>query len=425
MDTVIVMTHTKIDFDSRIRRQITILSKSFDVILCSQLGEEDKKNNLPKNITYLNYEYYVSSVGKKILEIYLNKEEEKIREVERLNQLLGLGINAHKAYETYRCDFTSLQRKVVLQLKDKVTTVKAILVNDVAMLPIALRLRNILIHDHSDIKLIGDMHELHFDYSSLEDEFSKNVRLWQADTYIPKCNVISTVGEWVAKAYSNRYRKVPVITIKNAAEYNDLEPTKNENTIKLVHVGVGQEARKIERMIECMEYLNKGYTLDLYLISNQREKNESYIEWLRQYIIERNLQDRIRILEPVDSEVLVKTINQYDIGIYYLEPIIKNQENCLPNKLFEFIQARLAVVTTPIPSMKEVIEEYDIGGASEEYTIESFVTRIEEVSQKLDYYKQNTNKAANCLSAEKEWGKMIRYIQSNTLVEGEYLKNYK
>ena len=50
--------------------------------------------------------------------------------------------------------------------------------------------------------------------------------------------------------------------------------------------------------------------------------------------------ERVRIVPPVLSHEVVSFIHQYDMGIFILEPINFNYTHALPNKLFEFVQAR-------------------------------------------------------------------------------------
>ena len=43
---------------------------------------------------------------------------------------------------------------------------------------------------------------------------------------------------------------------------------------------------------------------------------------------------RIKIKEPVEFDELVNSLNSYDIGLFYVEPLTDNLKYCLPNKLF-------------------------------------------------------------------------------------------
>ncbi|MBK7701065.1 MAG: hypothetical protein IPJ39_21260 [Saprospiraceae bacterium] len=64
---------------------------------------------------------------------------------------------------------------------------------------------------------------------------------------------------------------------------------------------------------------------------------------------------------------IVNFISKYDIGLYILEPTNFNNGMALPNKMFEFIQARLAIAIGPSPEMKSLVEEYNLGVVSADF----------------------------------------------------------
>ena len=70
------------------------------------------------------------------------------------------------------------------------------------------------------------------------------------------------------------------------------------------------------------------------------------------------------------------TINKYDMGVFLLPPINFNYENTLPNKLFDFIQARLGIAIGPTPEMAEIVNHYKIGLVSEHFTAASLASRL-------------------------------------------------
>ncbi len=106
--------------------------------------------------------------------------------------------------------------------------------------------------------------------------------------------------------------------------------------------------------------------------------------------------------DPVSMLEIVNTINQYDIGITFYPPVNFNIKNALPNKFFEYIQARLMVLSGPSPSLVEYINKYNIGAVTEDFTKESLIDTLNGLSlEAIDKYKKNTEKAAIELSSEK------------------------
>lgn len=84
MENVIILTHTQIEYDSRIRRQIRTLSKKYNIILCCKKGNGENLKFLPENIKYFFYEEIVSQLGKKFLEVFIDRDPEKIELCKRV-----------------------------------------------------------------------------------------------------------------------------------------------------------------------------------------------------------------------------------------------------------------------------------------------------------------------------------------------------
>ena len=132
-----------------------------------------------------------------------------------------------------------------------------------------------------------------------------------------------------------------------------------------------------------MAFLPENYTLDLMLMPD----DTYYLK-----LIELAKQNpRIRFLPVVPTTEIIPFLNSYDIGLFLLPPTNFNYLNALPNKLFEFIQARLAIVVSPNPEMKQLVKTYTIGEVSEDYTPQAFAKAIQLITpEKLIYYKENT-----------------------------------
>ncbi len=92
--------------------------------------------------------------------------------------------------------------------------------------------------------------------------------------------------------------------------------------------------------------------------------------------------------------------------------MIANHKYVLPNKLFEYIQAKLAVVVTPIEAMESLVRQYDVGHTPADYELESFAKSVEQVAGKLEHYKYNALAASKELHAEGEWEKLLTYLET-------------
>ena len=217
-------------------------------------------------------------------------------------------------------------------------------------------------------------------------------------------DLMFAVNETIGQRYKNEFA-ISFVEIVNAPDYEEqLNPVKTGSIIKIVHHGVALANRKIELMIEAV--LKSTITCELHLILMPTER--AYFEGLK---IKYGSEKRIIFSNPVEVKQISKYLNQFDIGLFYLEPVNYNWKHALPNKLFEFVQARLAVIVSPNPEMKKMVEKYNLGWVTNDFTSESLINTIDAVSnQKINEFKNNSDKSAQELSSIKTKQLMLESV---------------
>ena len=162
----------------------------------------------------------------------------------------------------------------------------------------------------------------------------------------------------------------------------------NKKPIRLVHQGYANPSRRIEQMIDAAAGFEGEFEFHFYLKSSSR--NNDYLNKLKELARKNN---NVFVHDPVPIDNLVATISVFDAGIYLLPPASKNQEFLLPNKLFEFVQARLYCIVGPSKGFCEIVKEYEIGDVANSFSVDDFrqairgLTRqkITESTTKLDF----------------------------------------
>jgi hypothetical protein len=281
-----------------------------------------------------------------------------------------------------------------------------IIANDIEALPLAFDI-------DANAKVLFDAHEYaprHFEDKLSWRIFFQPFNLSLCKKYIPKVKAMTTVGTGLANEYHKHFSVDPVI-ITNATAYHEIvsSPMK-PNTIRMIHHGGATVSRKLELMIELMRHLEERFTLDLMLIVPElaSSKTKNYINRLR------TLADgdpRIRFLPPVKSLDIVAFINRYDMGLFLLPPVNFNYANTLPNKLFDFIQARLGVAIGPTPEMAEIVNSYKIGVVSKDFSPESLAFELNKLSSSdVEQFKLNASRPARERSAEANKIKLLELV---------------
>lgn len=264
-----------------------------------------------------------------------------------------------------------------------------VIANDINTLPLALKIS-------MNRPVFLDSHE--YTPKEFEDRF-----LWRllftkyyeyiCKKYLSKVSAMSTVCQGIANEYQKNFSVEPIVVL-NAPEYKELSPAKVEkNTIRLIHHGAAITSRKIELMIEMLQYLDSRFTLDLMLVDN----SPGYLSALKK-IAHNN--PRVRFREPVAMKFISTEINNYDIGIFLLPPVNLNYKFALPNKFFEFIQARLAIAIGPSEEMASIVTQYGIGVISNDFSPKHMAMALNDLSsEQIANMKNASAKAARELNA--------------------------
>lgn len=284
------------------------------------------------------------------------------------------------------------------ELTDKLTdTFDLIIANDVESLPLAFSFQG-------KPAVLFDAHEYaprHFENKLSWRIFFQGFNTYLCKKYIPKVAAMTTVSYGLANEYKRVFGTKPVV-ISNAALYHDLQPQPTrEDKIRLVHHGVATPNRHLERMIEMFEYLDERFELDMYLLgaASASSHTKKYPQRLRELASKHT---SIKILPPIKSEEIVRTIHQYDMGVFLIPPVNFNYANTLPNKLFDFIQARLAIAIGPTPDMKRIVDQYKLGVISDDFSARNLAEKLNRLTKSdLDKFKRATTIAAQELNAEK------------------------
>lgn len=212
--------------------------------------------------------------------------------------------------------------------------------------------------------------------------------------YLPRAAAVTSVSSGLAALYTERFG-VKTEVVRNAAGFKDLKPSKvDADSVKLVHSGTADPERNILDLIEATETLGERFSLDLYLL----EVPGGHLAEIKNRA---RLADRVAVHDPVAPADLPRILNQYDLGVFLYPIKTLSHLYSLPNKFFDFVQARLGLVFSPAPETDDQIRKYKLGIVAPGTRAADLVQVLSSItSNEIESFKIAADKAAHALSFE-------------------------
>jgi glycosyltransferase involved in cell wall biosynthesis len=264
------------------------------------------------------------------------------------------------------------------------------------------------------LKLIYDTHELFTEVPELENnKFAKNTWLRIERFIFPKLQYIVTVNESIAKIYKTIYGK-SILVIRNVPEkYENRIPLSKsklglpEGKFILIMQGSGLNVdRGIEEAVLSMQFIDNAL---LILVGSG-----DVIPKVKELVAKNQLSEKVMFFDKRPYLEMMQLTSNAHIGLTLDKPLSDNYKFSLPNKLFDYIQAGIPVLSSQLVELKKIIDNYEIGCFVENISPEEIARKINfliENPDKLNQYKSNCVRAAEIENWENEKMKLIRFVK--------------
>jgi len=267
------------------------------------------------------------------------------------------------------------------------------------IIPIAIKLKPNVIHVHDTVvllpgvilkkingaKLIYDAHELESDRNGLNKITGYLVRCFEKVVwkYIDGIIIVSpSIKFW----YNNNmgYKKSEVIY--NSPVINNGK-VKNKNYLR--------EKYNIERKAKIFIYvgiLEKGRGIDLIIEAFKNSLIKSHIVFMGYGVYYEKLVEtskefkNIHVHPAVIHSEVVEIIRTADFGVCLVENVSLSDYFCLPNKLFEYFFAKVPVLASNFPDIKQFVTNNKCGILCE-VNLESVLSKISEIENNTYEYE--------------------------------------
>ncbi|MBN1791096.1 MAG: glycosyltransferase [Bacteroidales bacterium] len=237
-------------------------------------------------------------------------------------------------------------------------------------------------------------------------------RIWEAveALILPHLKYSYTVSASVAGEYHRKYgismqviRNLPFRTENPQPQFS----LKKNNESLIIYQGSLNMGRGLETMIRAMQHIENAV---LYIVGKGDIENR-----LKELTRSLALDEKICFTGLVPASELSHYTLQADLGISLEEKLGLNYYYALPNKLFDYIQARIPVLVTDLPEMKAVVQHYRIGkviSTHDPYELSLIITEMLADHVRQQTWKSNLEAAARELCWEKEEGVLLDLFRS-------------
>jgi len=275
-------------------------------------------------------------------------------------------------------------------------------------------LPNFLVSKLKSIPVVYDSHEYFTETPELVNRrFVQNIWKKIEQMVFPHLRDVITVNESIAGLFSVKYGK-PVHVVRNIPPTPELDNLKTRVQLGLPEVkpiillqGAGINIQRgAEELVKAMHYIEGIFLLII--------GSGDVIDDLKKMRIDLNLEDKISFLPKMPFTELIYFTANANLGLTLDKDTNINYRYSLPNKIFDYINAGVPVLASPLTEIKKIIDQYQVGETIESHEPLLLAKKIEAMlanKEQLAVYRQNCRIAAQTLNWENEQKKLIEVLQ--------------
>lgn len=260
-------------------------------------------------------------------------------------------------------------------------------------------LPNYLVSKKLRIPLVFDSHEIFTEMPSVNGRFTQKIWRKLESCLVPKLKYMMTASESYADWFHKRYEIQRPFVVQNFPKHTPNPQNYQENNAPkiILYQGVINPSRGLDKMISAMINIPGA---ELWIAGDGPKKTE--YQNLSKSL---NLQNKVKFLGKLSPQKLRALTPKADLGLSIEENNGLSYYYSMPNKISDYIQARIPVIVSDYPEMRKVVDHFHAGEKISEYS--ELPEKVLSVLEKgKGFYESYLNHAAQELCWEKEEQKL-------------------
>ncbi|MFN3306097.1 MAG: glycosyltransferase [Candidatus Kapaibacteriota bacterium] len=280
--------------------------------------------------------------------------------------------------------------------------------SDVYSLPVGVKFKK-----RYNSALIYDSREIYSSLASLKNHPLKQFLLKHFEAhYVEYVDKIIVTGELDKDFLLTKFPSKHITVIKNfPRRANQIKTFDIKNMLGIandaiiaIYQGVLIGGRGVEISLRSLLYDNKIHLV----IAGGGPLEDRFKSLAKEIAVDK----RTHFIGSIPYSELINYTAACDIGLCLIEPISLSYELALPNKLFEYIQAKIPIVATKLTAIEKIFDQHDVGLLVQpNISARELAKVIRFVVENSDKYKQNLEKASGVFVWENQESKIKDLLQ--------------
>jgi glycosyltransferase involved in cell wall biosynthesis len=263
------------------------------------------------------------------------------------------------------------------------------------------------------VPLVYDAHEVYHEEKTLTPQLRRKL-LRLEKRYVPQTSLFITVNKGIADFFQKLHNKRPIVLMNCADRFKNFDrkicrkqlvekaDISTEAQI-ILYQGWFSAERNLETLIKAFAQLPPNVYFCIIGYGD-------YEKHLKTLVTENKLDDKVRFLGRIEPEDILTLTAGADIGVIPYLPVDINHKFCSPNKLFEYVQANVPIVTHQLPFMEWMEQKYGILTTGDFSSVDSSTKTLLSIiknQETLEKMRINCMQAAESLNWETESLKLL------------------